>query len=163
RASSKRKINKTSSDWEERVLGLRRPNQARHDLFWRAQFLKHRNSQLAAEQKDPLLWLLDADVFDRISPAAANYLIDRYSLISKDNKEPLPESLSPATDELTNQIVSPGDNIKINDPRQDTGTRVQSQTASASFGNTIVVVYNHSSNFQTRTASSTDGGSTWSE
>src|SRR4029079_17355576 len=47
--------------------------------------------------------------------------------------------------------------------KQDIPPFVQNQTASASFNNTIVVVYNHISDFRTRTSSSTDGGITWQE
>src|SRR5215470_10860281 len=69
---------RNSTDWEERVLGLRRPNSARNDPFWRAQSVFA--SKRAKDKKDRFAWLLGSDLFERISPAAQNFLMERYQL-----------------------------------------------------------------------------------
>src|SRR5262245_43447673 len=74
-ASTAKRSSNSSSDWEERVLGLRRPNQIRNNLFWRSQAAIDSN-----RANDQSAWLLGAEIFERLSPAAQSLLIERYKL-----------------------------------------------------------------------------------
>jgi hypothetical protein len=57
--------------------------------------------------------------------------------------------------------LASGENARINDPSQETGSRVQNNTSSASSGSNIIVAYNDIGTEISSVSYSTDGGETW--
>ncbi|MEW6737906.1 MAG: sialidase family protein, partial [Acidobacteriota bacterium] len=144
-------------NWEEQQLGLRRPTESRYDQYWRAQLR-------AASANEPLGWLLSSPAFEEISGTARQFLIRKYGLAGVPSisiPEAAAREFAPPTSFAGSRTL--GENIMINDPEQDIDPRVQSQTASAAFGNTTVVVYNHSSDFPTHASVTQDNGLNWQE
>jgi hypothetical protein len=119
------------------------------------------------ERKDHKFWLLESPIFNRIPATAQEFFLKHYDLIPSD-LAPTTDSETYSTDLAERDLLMShagelADNIRINDPKQDPPPGVQNQTASAAFEDTIVVVYNHVSDFRVRASYTNDGGNTWKE
>ncbi|MBL8149823.1 MAG: choice-of-anchor D domain-containing protein [Blastocatellia bacterium] len=134
---------------------LHRPGNVENQLFWFAQARASAIEKGHLEPQGSYEWLLISPAFDRVSAFAKHYLSKKYKLYQ-------PPTESPSTEIVAQTTVS-SSNTMINSQFEDIGLKVQNQTASAGFGETIVVVYNHTSDFITRTAVSSDSGRSWQE
>lgn len=113
------------------------------------------NSFVSAKNKKS--W--DLETLEKLSAPLQTYLQQANkpkNTLSTVHQEEIPK--------LDNQTLTGNlANIMINDPSQEDDLRVQSQTASAAFGNNIVVVYNRTGFSNTNVSYSFDGGKNWQE
>lgn len=160
----------TTNSWSNSINSTGLVSQAELDeklLARQAQLQSAR--QRKQQSATPLAWLIDSPAFPRVSTAAHYYLTNKYQL----NREPslaknsAAESLRQLDQAMQNKTANFGtaesQNVRVNDPLLENGFQLQNQTASASFENNVVIVFNQTNTGGSGVSFSSDGGASWQE
>lgn len=119
---------------------------------------------LINSNKSTLDWVKHSPILEKLSAPLYQYVISSHlestaNKPNKSNKLNKPISKPIAQQSLPSNLP----NIIINDTNREDNLKIQSQTASAAFGDNIVVVYNKTGLSNTSASYSFDGGISWQE
>lgn len=132
----------------------------------------HYNEAIANRSKDQD-WLLQSEIFDRLSGAGKRAVLWKNGLLDLITKDGIAKenrsinvnartkgaisSLNP----LTSSLLAAGENIRVNDPAFDNLGHTHSESSIAVRGQNIIVSYNDASDNTSGYAISNDGGNTF--
>ncbi len=102
-------------------------------------------------------WLLAPEVFDNLNPAAQRAALRSNNLLEKPQRSERDRDRRLEAE----PHLSPGDNMRVNDPSQDEDGRTQSETSIAVSGNNLVIAFNDASDNGAGYAFSTDSGNSF--
>ncbi|MBI4850217.1 MAG: hypothetical protein HY819_00165 [Acidobacteria bacterium] len=117
---------------------------------------------IKTNNKKALDWIRFSPILEKFSAPLYQYI---HQSFLEENTSKLKDKVSKNIAKTTqNNILSNNlSNIIINDINQEDSLKIQNQTASAAFGENIVVVYNKTGLFRTSASYSFDGGTNWQE